>query len=166
MKRIQTISISPENAVFSSHDLIFLPIEPNFQPTDEQFKQSMALLESDYPDSEIIGDCFEYTQFIDAGQHFDTIYCPYCNTEIPLETWQNWMTSAFQNSQFENLAITTACCSKQSQLSSLNYSGEDGFSSFVIRVNNPEPNDAMEKEILEDLGEINQTQFRCFYREA
>lgn len=164
MKRAQTISISPESATFSNHDLIFLPIDPNFQPTDDLFKQSMALLESDYPDSMIIGDCFENTQFIDAGSNFESIHCPFCKQTINLETWQEWMSNAFEKSQFEDLGISSDCCSKTTQLSALVYSGNDGFASFVLRINNPEPNDAMEKEIEEDLTEINQTRFRSFYR--
>ncbi len=75
-------------------------------------------------------------KFVDQGQNFQRVLCPFCNSVIEVAWWQTAMDTAHA-SGFNQLAITTPCCGASSSLNDLKYEGPAGFARFVLEARDP-----------------------------
>lgn len=71
------------------------------------------------------------------------------------------MDKAFQN-DFTDLTIKTNCCESLTDLNSLKYEADCGFSKSEIRVNNPDA-EINEQNLLTDLKKLCGVDFKIIY---
>ncbi len=91
-----------------------------------------------YLDAEKISSkSYENPAFIDCGTNLESILCPYCESNIDFDVWQEMMDKCFKKSSFNDLSINLLCCNNNSTLNNLKYYWDCGFAKFVIEIFNP-----------------------------
>lgn len=164
MEENQIITITPENSTFSGHELVIIPSDPKFSPTDIQIAECLHFLKEKYPKNSIESVKSKNAAFIDSGQNLETISCNLCGKEMETEFWQEQMSNSFNNSNFNDLDFVTDCCKKKTNLNDLHYNGACGFSSYSLSINNAEPDEDLETLIAKTIGEILGTGVKVFWR--
>ncbi len=116
-----------------------IPCDYTFYPDDDKkVEGAVRLLKSYIKANTITWEKYDNPVFIDCGDNFDTVSCPFCEKSIEIDTWQEMMNKCFEESEFSNLNIVLPCCLKESTLNDLKYEMECGFAKLVIEVVNPE----------------------------
>lgn len=128
----------------------FVPNETKLEKLKEWVTQNVRNEKTEY----ILTD---EVRFIDQGENFEKVNCPFCTSNIDLDWWSEAMDRASETS-FHNLSVVTACCKKNTSLNELKYKWDAGFSRFSIEVMNPK--DELAVEHLEYLGELLSCQIR------
>lgn len=124
----------------SDNWLRLIPTDPTFVPTALAAHRGRDLLAQFAPANESgepahIVDAGEIV-FIDAGTNFERITCPWCESEIDLEWWQDCLTVA-ASSGFQDLNTRTRCCDVTTSLNDLRYDWPQGFARWWLEVMNP-----------------------------
>jgi len=122
----------------SDHFLTLIPVDPEFVPPRKAQKAAAALLSEAVPAAdEVTSEVDEGIQFRDCGENFERVGCPRCGKGISMETWQEWMSSAFSaDAGFRLGAHTMPCCGGKATLNDLTYDWAQGFSRYSLRVMN------------------------------
>jgi len=115
-----------------------IPKNPNFSVSDDTIKKFVSFFRHHVAQAEISWQKYENPTFIDCGENFTFVSCPYCNQIIPSIIWGEMMDGCYENGGFENLKTITRCCNSTTTLNELNYDWECGFARFVIEILNPE----------------------------
>ena len=136
--------------------LRLIPTSPDYVPDLLSQERAVALLKSQFlpnpgPLSEVTARVTEQVEFIDQGENFERIVCPFCSSELAAEWWQGVMDDSYEG-HFADLRITTPCCHTESSLNDLLYEWPAGFARFVLAIRDPilEPTHEM-LDILERL---------------
>ncbi len=164
MTKNTTITISPEDASFSGHELVIIPMDPKFLPNDDQIEAGLQFLKVHYPKHILESNKSTHVEFVDCGQHLETIHCNGCGQEMDTEFWQDQMSLSYENTHFEQLDFVTACCQKPTHLNALIYDGDCGFASYSLTINNAEPDDELESVIAKEMSTLLQTPIKLFWR--
>lgn len=140
--------------------LRIISTNPSYIPDKEQEQQAKDFLTKMYPTNKIKSLYTDTIEFIDQGQNFDSILCPFCKRIIEAEYWQEAMEKA-DETYFTDLTFTTPCCNKKTSLNNLTYITAAGFARFVLSVDDPEKE--IEESRLRDLQKILNTPLRAIY---
>lgn len=133
--------------------LQLIPEDPYYIPPTNA--QSIALEELSrlLPEAaEISIAVYETTQFIDQGQNFESVSCPFCSNDLG-SWWRNAMDTAYKT-LFENLSVTLPCCHQQTSLNHLCYQMPAGFARFVLSVENPSSGRTLMDDELEPIERV------------
>jgi len=128
-----------------------IPEDPLFLPTPEAENLAVSLLRAYLPEEDrmnVTATFFDSIQFVDQGENFERILCPFCRKEISDSDWGAWLDRAAIDisppgslarylSGFADLTGTTPCCGRLTDLNSLIYEWPAGFASFVLETMNP-----------------------------
>ena len=133
---------------------------PSYVPNQEQEQQAKDFLAKIYPRHKIESISTDTIEFVDQGQNFDSIICPFCEKDIETEYWQYAMEKADQT-HFTDLTMITPCCKKSTSLNDLRYVTPAGFAKYVLSVNDPETE--MKHSDLSILQKMLETTLRTVY---
>jgi len=117
--------------------LKLIPTSPLFIPNSISQINANEYLKSIYISNEIKIATTDNIEFIDCGENFEEVICPYCKQSLDMEWWSETM-SALYESHFNEASFELPCCSQTSQIFDLLYKENCGFSKFVIEVLNPD----------------------------
>jgi hypothetical protein len=127
--------------------LQIIPTAPRWVPTRANGAAAVAALREMTPlAGEATARLSDEVELVDAGANFESIRCPLCGDQIDIEWWQSTMSDAFEASRFDDLSITTPCCSSPSSLNDLVYDWPQGFSRWRAEVFNPDRGPLSEEE--------------------
>jgi len=116
--------------------LCFVPADPPYVPDDEATLAAKEMLASLFPLAEsIIATQHLEVSFIDAGENWDGVRCPICDTDM--EPWWSDAMSQVHSNKFSDLIIRTQCCDKNVSLNELHYIWPVAFAKYVLEVMNP-----------------------------
>jgi len=116
--------------------LCFVPADPHYVPDDEATLAAKEMLASLFPLAEsIIATQHLEVSFIDAGENWDGVRCPICDTDM--EPWWSDAMSQVHSNKFSDLIIRTQCCDKNVSLNELHYIWPVAFAKYVLEVMNP-----------------------------
>ncbi len=164
IKENMKITINPKNATYSGHELVIIPRDSKFIPTEKQIADCLNILKKEYPSLLIESEKLDAVEFLDCGQNFETVNCNKCGNEIDIESWQDQMSVAFEKTHFKDLSFITSCCKSKSSLNELIYHSDCGFASYCISINNAIPNLKKEERIAQEITEIFQVEIKVFWK--
>ena len=119
--------------------LRFIPTDPGYDPPLAAEQQAKELLASFVPRAaEIEVERYDTITFVDAGENWERILCPKCETLLKHEVWLEMVDQAKAETQFANLAVTMPCCGTASSLNDLRYEWPMGFARFVLQARDPD----------------------------
>lgn len=76
-------------------------------------------------------------QFIDCGEAFQGIACPFCGGEITIEQWHVWMDEDWHGEDgFHLHRHETHCCKQDTNLNALTYTPHQGFARWFVSARN------------------------------
>lgn len=163
-EKTKTIIIKPDGANYSGHQLVIIPTDTKFQPTDELIKSILGLLQKEYPNCEIVSEKYNSVTFVDQGQNFEIVSCNHCNKELSVGFWQEKMNDSYDKTNFNDLSFKTNCCGKMSNLNDLIYDGDCGFASYSVYVEDAEYDIDFVNELKLKLSNILTFKFKIFWR--
>jgi len=125
-----------------------IPQDPKFVPTPAAERLALSLLRAYLPDDQVTARRFDTIQFVDTGENFERVVCPYCRKEILPADWYAWLDRAVvavsppgagarYAAGFADLTGRTPCCDRLSDLNSLAYEWPAGFARFMLEAMNP-----------------------------
>ena len=156
------IAYKPNTATFSGHQLKFIPLDPNFAPTNSQQEKGITYLAELYPDKEIKSTLKKEIEFVDPGQGLETVTCNYCGQLVGFGFWTEQMDNAYKG-KFVDLEMVTPCCNKTTSLDQLSYYLPSGFSKFQIMVMDPDIDEETADNLNSDLEAIYGTEIRTIW---
>jgi hypothetical protein len=122
----------------SDNYVIVIPDLPNFVPNQINQSKGISYFRSIAPlETDIKTLVNNQIHFIDCGENFENIKCPFCSTNISIETWQSWMGMDFDGKGFILNWHKMPCCAANLTLHELNYSFPQGFARFQLIAMNP-----------------------------
>lgn len=122
----------------SENHLRLIPTDPYFVPEPAAIEQAHRLFAACLPASYETTACvFDTVQFVDPGGNMGKILCPYCQSELAREWWQQSMDTSFAG-DFLKLGVTTPCCDYRTTLNDLHYTWPVGFTRFRLEARDSE----------------------------
>jgi hypothetical protein len=112
--------------------LWIIPTDPGWKPCDRAARAALKVLAEFTPsarDHDLVYP--DDMAFFDPGENFERVDCPLCGTMIDMGWWT-------QEMSFEDRAVTTPCCHKQTTLNDLVYVWPAGFARFALTCHDPE----------------------------
>ncbi|MBD2092787.1 hypothetical protein H6F67_23320 [Microcoleus sp. FACHB-1515] len=125
--------------------LRLIPTSLHYIPPESTHSVAQEALSRLFPEGDIYLEVYKTTEFIDQGENFEYVRCPFCGADL-VAWWGDAMDAAYE-AAFEDLSITTPCCHQQTSLEKLDYRAPAGFARFVLSVRNPNRGDLTEREI-------------------
>jgi len=117
--------------------LQLIPEDPYYIPPKQAQSVAREELSRLLPRSvEISISVYDKAQFIDQGENFEGVSCPFCNADLR-SWWGSAMDTAYKG-LFKNLSVTLPCCHGQTLLNNLRYQMPAGFAQFVLSARNPD----------------------------
>ena len=138
--------------------LRLIPVDPTFVPTTEAIGRARTLLRSMVLDQIVTSDTSDEVRFVDQGENFEQLRCPFCEAELDSEWWKDAMDRAYET-HFENLKVRVPCCGRETSLNDLDYRGPAGFARFLLEVENPS-GDELEAQYIAQLEGVLGTKLR------
>ncbi|WP_313612557.1 hypothetical protein [Agrobacterium sp.] len=134
--------------------LRYVPLDPNWQPSEEQSGQAVSLLKSMSPLADDVTGHFEDdVRFYDPGENWSGVKCPNCKADVE-DWWGEAMETAFA-SEFKNLSAKISCCGTTVSLNTLTYVWPAAFGRFALEALNPNMDDTtyeQDQQLAESLG--------------
>ena len=144
----------------SDHLLRFIPDDPDYALDTNQINQIKQL---DWCGSNARIDVNETVQFADAGENFETVSCPFCNSDL-MGWWGETMSAAYSDENgFTHMDVITPCCIKATTLQDLIYSPPQGFYKSIIEIRGPAHPVAMVNPICSQLAQITNASWRVIH---
>ncbi|MCR8633914.1 hypothetical protein [Paenibacillus radicis (ex Xue et al. 2023)] len=113
-----------------------IPKDPKFVPSEMKLGEVKEWINFNVSNEKTEYILTDEVRFIDQGENFESIGCPFCSSNIDLDWWGEVMDKASKTS-FHNLSVVTDCCNEATSLNELNYKWNAGFSRFSIEIMNP-----------------------------
>lgn len=111
--------------------------DPRHRLSEDTAVQVLELLRRHIlPDTTIAYEQFSQLRFIDSGQNFSQVCCPYCNKVIT--DWWSAEMERCHSSGFSDLYVVVPCCQLTTMLSQLQYSWLCGFAGYAFRIGKAE----------------------------
>jgi hypothetical protein len=144
--------------------LKIIPTEPGYVPKEEARTKAVALLRKLLPRSEDWnGEVHERLEFIDQGEHLETIICPSCGDRLRLHSqvngedildWWYRVSDEMEETGPEEVRVEMPCCRQQVPAMALTFDGPAGFARFEMNVMNPGLKGDLPSEHLARLEEV------------
>jgi hypothetical protein len=118
----------------SENYLIIIPELPDFVPEkSKQLQASLYFQSIESPGTKIEVSVYKRVRYFHCGGNFEYIKCPFCETDIDIETWQNWMDIDFDGEGFILNSYKLPCCGNSCALNELKYHFPQGFARFQLK---------------------------------
>ena len=125
-------------AVIGDHVLYLIPDISSQVPDVARFPIIVELLGRLAPTAESASiSVTETVRFFDAGENLESIRCPACEEDVDFGWWGESMGMAYE-ADFEDLSVTTPCCSTSTTLHDLEYDWQQGFARWAAELRNPD----------------------------
>src|SRR5262245_16565106 len=119
--------------------LIVVPRDPRHVPSTKSQQLLLEALRTLAPKAdEITSEAVEQIAFFDAGQNFERIVCPACNSQLEMSWWQDRMDEDFGDDGFRLEQYALPCCGARLNLNELTYDWPQAFGRFCAEVRNPD----------------------------
>jgi hypothetical protein len=116
-----------------------IPEDPLFVPDEPRRNRARARFAEIAPNSDdITADVKDHVVFFDCGTNFETIRCPSCSAEVPMEWWQGRIKDDSIGESFKLSTYPMPCCQAQHTLHELTYDWPQGFGRFALDAMNPD----------------------------
>jgi hypothetical protein len=116
----------------SDNWIALIPEDPHFVPAQAKQDRARERFAEIAPDADKIElKISDTVLFFDCGQNFRRVFCPACQTELPMPWWQERMDEDYEGS-FKLAAYTTPCCGTRCTLHELRYDWPQGFGRFAL----------------------------------
>lgn len=118
----------------SDYYISFIPKQPDYI-SDTQIIQQIENLKFEKNDVQRTKlEISEITLFAHCGSNLETIFCPFCKSDL-MEWWGKAMSEASSDGKsFDNLSIQTPCCNNLSSLNDLEYHFDQGFYKTIFTI--------------------------------
>jgi hypothetical protein len=156
------IIYKPKDTSFSSNRLIVIPTRPEVTINKETSILLIKFLSRTFRNKEICVQIDTNINFVDCGENFEKVICPKCEKEIAINYWQEIMDKA-SKTNFSDMTFKTNCCSTVTDLNSLKYIGDCGFSKYSITIYDPEYGKFEESKLLLGIKNICQSNFKLIF---
>lgn len=145
----------------SDHYTVIISSDPKHKLSEDNANQVLAALKSyARQGAETTYEDFASIAFIDSGQNFSGVSCPYCGEGL-LDWWSEAMTHAY-SSGFESLYVTVPCCKVTTMISQLHYFWPCGFAGYAFRIRNNER--PLQTEQMTELSKLAGTALLVIYQ--
>ena len=122
----------------SDNWICIIPKDPNVIPEIKIQKEAEKYFKSIVTQSDEIKTIVtDSIQFYDSGANFERIRCPFCQSEIEMDWWQEKMDNDSNGDGFKLNTFAMPCCNRTTNLNNLLYDFEQGFSKYCIEAMNP-----------------------------
>lgn len=119
--------------------LSFVPRDPRHIPAPDAQQRALMRLRALLPDAVSFDtEQSELVRFHDCGENFESISCPHCSADLPLDWWSDAMGADFDGGGFRLDATELPCCQATGTLNELRYDWPQAFGRFSISVRNPD----------------------------
>lgn len=120
----------------SDNWIIFVPADPEWQPTLEAAEMAEAMCRSMFPAAEECAAVFhDHVAFHHPGENWSGVFCPRCHAD--LEAWWQSVMDEYSTAAAKNLYVMTLCCGLSTSLNELSYVWPATFGRFSLEVMNP-----------------------------
>lgn len=107
----------------------FIPKDPYYKPPRAVMQDLAAVSAGGTPCEVQVQETVEFT---DAGENFESVRCPFCQSDL-MDAWGDAMDTAYLAGEgFANLAYMTPCCRKPTTLNDLEYEWPQGFYKTMV----------------------------------
>lgn len=123
----------------SDNNIIIVPTNPFYVPSEEHQHQSLIYLEKLEPHTQKIRiDNNNGILFYDCGENFHTISCPSCGESLGTQWWRANMDSDWnaERKTFQLSSFHLPCCQTNHTLNDLVYDWHQAFARFAIILRN------------------------------
>jgi hypothetical protein len=145
----------------SDNILKLIPTVSSYVPTEEAWKKACALFSEYMSDAEAVTcSLLKGVEFIDQGQNWERVTCPFCGQPINEEWWAQSMDHSYQTG-FSDLTVSLPCCERSSSLDALIYEWPAGFARAVLEARNPKRK--LDAERISILGQVLGCQLRTIW---
>lgn len=144
-------------------NVVFIPTDINFVPTEEAVEDLSQYLEDTVGDSVDFIDVgtAQNLMYIDEGDsELSSITCSSCGSEIQARGKHSDWVSAFREELIGNreldlnaYSVTMPCCGKETLAKSLDFGGQAGFARFSATLEGADIEDRKE-ELVEEISRI------------
>ncbi|MCD4687355.1 MAG: hypothetical protein K8S97_15610, partial [Anaerolineae bacterium] len=150
----------------ADHYIILIPNNPAHVPDPAQQLAAEAFLREIAPEADHVRSATSDTvRFIDCGQNFEHIACPFCGERLDASGWwSQTMVSQYHHERgFRLEPITLPCCNERTTLHNLDYHWAQGFGRYTLEAMNPNIG-ALSEEILHQITTLLSCDLRVIYR--
>jgi hypothetical protein len=98
----------PKNSIYSRSQIRIFPNNPQINLPKEVAISLIHYLSKEFPNKELHIELDSTMSFVDCGEEFEKVVCPYCGKEISMEFWQEAIDKASQT-KFMDLTNAVAC---------------------------------------------------------
>ncbi len=134
----------------SASFITILPKDPQWIPDQQTQTAAEKALGVVAPNSTVIRSVVSDTvAFYDCGANFEKVSCPFCGSTLDLTWWQQAIDNDCRDEGFTLAKLATPCCHKETTLNDLVYDWEQGFSRYMLEVEEPGIGVLAPKEIQE-----------------
>jgi hypothetical protein len=114
----------------------WIPVEPSFVPREEDVARAVEWLRARAPLADVVtAKLSDEIRFVDCGENFESVSCPRCEANLPLDWWSESMNRAAA-AKFEERSVQLPCCGATAALETLRYEWPAAFARFVLEVRN------------------------------
>lgn len=114
-----------------------IPTNPTYVPAPAQQEAARRLLATFTPHAQAVtARVYERVAFVDAGANLQRVSCPACRADLH-DWWGGAVSSAAAGQYFDDLTVTTPCCTMRVSLNDLDYDWPVGFARFCLDAMNP-----------------------------
>ena len=130
--------MTTNGSIIGDQVLYLIPDSSSQVPDVARFPTIVELLERLAPTAESASiSVSERVRFFDAGENLESIRCPACGEDLDIGWWGESMSAAYE-ADFEELGVTTPCCSTATTLHDLEYDWPQGFARWAVELRNPD----------------------------
>jgi hypothetical protein len=137
----------------SDHILMFIPADPEWQPTKEDAEAAASFLRSIVAtDSEVTYSFTDEIVFHHPAANWSGVECSICGTDA--EDWFFDAVNDFAIQAHKNLSTITPCCEKRLSLNDMKFIWPAAFGRFSLQAINPNigsTNAIQEKQLADTL---------------
>lgn len=121
----------------SDDRITLIPECPTFVPDRQRLEHARARFsELAAGADKVTVEVRDAVEFFDCGANFERVRCPACNAELPLDWWQDRMSSDYREG-FLLAEYATPCCGRHATLHELRYERAQGFGRASVSAMNP-----------------------------
>ncbi len=114
-----------------------VPTDPHFVPSDQAAEAAEQYFNDIAPDVEEIKlQTSSKIRFFDNGANFERVSCPSCDSQLPIEWWQEHLDRDIENG-FKLDKYKLPCCNVEHDLNELKYDWAQAFGRFALEAMNP-----------------------------
>ena len=88
----------------------WIPVDPSFVPREEDVARAVEWLRARAPLADVVtAKLSDEIRFVDCGENFESVSCPRCEANLPLDWWSESMNRAAA-AKFEERSVQLPCC--------------------------------------------------------